>query len=82
MMLDDKMRLELALLARSEDRSVSDLAREMLWEKIEEKKKAMKRTKKISAAEAMRNMANEAEKLAKFDQGPADLSENYDKYIY
>ena len=82
LVLDDKLRLELAVLARDESRSVSDLAREMLWEKIKEKQAKAKKAKKITAVDSMGEMVKASEKLALFDHGPRDLSKNHDKYIY
>lgn len=82
LMIDDKTRLELATLAREEGRSISDLAREFLFEKIQDKKKIAKTTRKISAVESMLRMAKAAKGLAKYDHGPRDLSANHDKYIY
>lgn len=81
-MLDDKLTLNLMQMAREEGRSVSDLAREMLAEKIAERKKSKKGTKKMSAAQSLVEMAKAAKKFTKTDHGPADLSVNYDKYIY
>lgn len=69
-------------MAREAGRSVSGLAREMLAEKIAERKKAKKRTRKMSAAQSLLEMAKAAKKFTKDDHGPADLSEKYDKYIY
>lgn len=79
-MLDDTTRLELAVLAREEDRSISDLVREFLFEKIQDRKKAAKRAKKVSATEAMVRMARAAKKYK--TKGPADLASNHDEYIY
>ncbi len=80
LMIDDKTRLELAILAREEGRSVSDLAREFLFEKIQDKKKIAKTVRKISAVEAMLRMAKAAKKYK--TKGPGDLARNHDKYIY
>lgn len=82
LVLDDRIRLELAGLAREEGRSISDVAREMLWEKIKEKKARVKRAKKMSAVEAMWEMVKAAKKFTKNDSGPEDLARNYDKYLY
>ena len=82
MIIDDKTRLELVSWARDEGRSFSNVAREWLAEKLEEKKKTKKTSKKISAVESMQMMVKAAPKLARYDHGPSDLSQNYDKYIY
>lgn len=79
-MIDDTTRFELAVLAREEDRSISDLAREFLFEKIQDRKRAAKAAKKMSAIEAMVRMARAAKKYK--TKGPADLASNHDKYIY
>ena len=79
-MLDDQLKEDLLELAELTNRSMSDLVREFVAEKVEEKKKKVKRAKKISAAESLREMAEAAEKL-KFT-GPRDLARNHDKYLY
>lgn len=82
MIIDDQTRLQIVSWAREEGRSFSSVTREWLAEKLEEKKKIKKTSKKISAVESMQMMVKAAKKLAKYDNGPSDLSQNYDKYIY
>lgn len=82
MIIDDRTRLEVASWARDEGRSFSDVAREWLAEKLEEKKKSTKRLKKISAIESMQLMVKAAKKFTKSDKGPIDLARNHDKYLY
>ncbi|MBI5358126.1 hypothetical protein HZB69_00645 [Candidatus Amesbacteria bacterium] len=82
MIIDGQTRLELATWAREEGRSFSNLAREWLAEKLIEKKRIKKTSKKMSALESMHMMVKAASKFAKYDKGPKNLSRNYDKYIY
>ncbi|MBI4065204.1 hypothetical protein HY409_02450 [Candidatus Gottesmanbacteria bacterium] len=79
-MIDDKTRLELAVLAREEGRSISGLVREFLFEKIQDRKRVAKTVKKISAIRAMFRMVKAAKKYK--TTGPVDLARNHDKYIY
>lgn len=76
LMLDDQLKQDLLELAELTNRSMSDLVREFVAEKVEEKKKK----KKPTAGEALLALAEAAKKLN--FKGPRDLARNHDRYLY
>lgn len=81
-MLDDQLKQDLLELAELTNRSMSDLVREFVVEKVKiEKKKVIKaKQSHVSGVEILLNMAESAEKLGL--SGPRDLSINHDYYLY
>ena len=79
-MLDDQLRQDLLWLAEEMNRSMSQVARELLAEKIQEEKKKVKKSSKISAVASLREMAEAAKRFE--TKGPRDLARNHDKYLY
>lgn len=77
-LMDDNNRNGLLLWSMEENRSVSELMRESVTEKLKRRKKLSK-VKKRNAAEMMLESARRLEKLGL--GGPPDLSTN-DDYIY
>lgn len=84
LLLDREIRQELSLLSQTTDKSVSQLVREFLRDRIQEEKKKIRKTKKINPAKALLEMAKAAEEIdKKFGcSGPTDLSINHDYYLY
>lgn len=83
-MLDDQLKQDLLELAELTNRSMSDLVREFVAERVEENKKRVKRSKKMSGAEALLELAKRAEEIDKEYgySGPTDWSVNHDHYLY
>ena len=86
-LLDSETKRDLIYLSELTDRSMSDLVREFVAEKVkvEKKKVSLKKGKKqTSGAQALLKLAQEAEKVDKKYgyEGPTDWSINHDHYLY
>ena len=77
-LLDDKVTLELMEIARDEGRSFSDLARDILSEKVKQRK-MNKKIQRKNAAEVILESIKKLDELALI--GEIDSSTN-DNYIY
>lgn len=84
LLLDREIRQELSLLSQSTDKSVSQLVREFLKDKIQEEKKKIRKTKRPNPVGALLKMAKKAEEIDKKYgySGPTDWSINHDHYLY
>lgn len=85
-LLDTETKRDLEYLSEVTNRSMSDLVRQFVAEKVKVEKKRVKKqkVKKMSGAEALLKMAEEAKKIdEKYGTDyPTDLSINHDHYLY
>lgn len=85
-LLDTETKRDLEYLSEVTNRSMSDLVRQFVAEKVrvEKKKHNKPRAKKMSGANALLKLAEEAEEIdRKYGyEGPTDWSINHDHYLY
>lgn len=83
-LFDEETKRDLISLSEIKNQSISKLVRDFVAPKIKEEKKKARSIKKISGAEALLKMAEEAEKIDKKyeSSGPTDVSANIDHYLY
>lgn len=85
-MIDSETKEDLLFLSRETNRSMSELVRAFVKEKVKmEKRRVIKKRKKtMSAAEALLDLAKKAEEIdRKYGySGPTDGAINHDHYLY
>lgn len=85
-LLDTETKRDLEYLSEVTNRSMSELVREFVAEKVKIEKKKYKKPKgrKMTGAEALLKLAEEAKKIdEKYGSDyPTDLSINFDHYLY
>lgn len=84
LLLDREIRQELSLLSQITDKSVSQIVREFLRDKIQEEKKKIRKIKRLNPVATLLKMAKKAEEIDKKYgySGPTDWSINHDHYLY
>jgi len=87
LMLDEETKNDLLYLSQMTNRSMSELVRSFVAEKVKKEKKKVSqksRTSKMSGAEALLALVKEAEEIdRKYGyEGPTDASINHDYYLY
>lgn len=87
-LLDSETKRDLAYLSEVTNRSMSDLVRQFVAEKVKVEKKKVRirkrKFKKMTAAEALLELGQKAKKIdEKYGyEGPTDASINHDYYLY
>ncbi len=84
LMLDRELKEDLLYLSQATNQSMSALVRTMLRQSVKEKKKGLKRVKKINPAQALLDLAKKIEKIEQKHPSsyPTDWSLNHDYYLY
>jgi len=86
LMLDIQTKQDLQYLASITNRSMSELVREFVAEKVKQEKKKLKKNHKqqMNAVEALLELAKKAKEIDdKYGyEGPTDWSVNHDHYLY
>ncbi len=88
-LLDTQTKRDLEYLSEMTNRSMSELVREFVAEKVKVEKKKVERkkkttVKKMTGVKVLLAMAKEAEEIEKKypTEGPTDASINHDHYLY
>ena len=86
LMIDSETKEDLLFLSRETNRSMSEMVREFVAEKVKKEKKKIRyqKTKRMNAVEALLQLAKDAEEIEKKygSSGPTDGSYNLDHYLY
>lgn len=86
LMLDEETKNDLLYLSQETHKSMSELVRSFVEEKVRNERKKLKKknNKKVNAVQALLELARKAEAIERKygSSGPTDVSYNIDHYLY